>query len=203
MNMALHHRLSSVPLIIRIVGLYLATALFFTGLLALQPSQPTAQIIEQRREALSAQVEVITQQEEIRGTPARLVVDRLALDLPVKDGTFDPITGEWTLSDTDAFYATMTDAPSNRPGSTFIYGHNRPAAFGPLQSITAGDTVTIFTTSGAKLIYTYREDAVVTPEFTSILYEDSDVPQLILMTCEGLWSEVRRVMYFTLSEATA
>lgn len=201
--MAFHHRLTSTPLPIRITGLYVATALLIAGLLAfMNPTQDQA-VVAERRTQLAQQVQPLTEQAEVGGAPVRLSVDRLEVDLPVQPGTYDEQTKEWTLTDTDAFFATVSDQPRNRVGSTFIYGHNRPTAFGPLENLTVGDVVRVTTESGAVLTYTYREDAVVTPDFTSVLYEDADVPQLILMTCEGLWSEVRRVMYFTLSEATA
>ena len=201
--MAFHHRLTSTPLPFRIAGLYVATALLIAGLVAFMAPAQNQTVVAERRVQLAQQAESISTKEEIGGTPVRLVVDRLGVDVSVKNGTYNDVTNQWTLSETDAFFATVSDEPRNRPGSTFIYGHNRPAAFGPLQAINVGDTVSVTTDSGAVLTYTYREDAVVAPEFTDVLYEESEVPQLILMTCEGLWSEVRRDMYFTLSEATA
>lgn len=134
-----------------------------------------------------------------QGVPVRIAVDRLNINLPIDAGTYDAKTGEWTLSDTSAYFATITDLPNELQGSTFIYGHNRQTVFAPLARIQSNDEVKVTTDNGYTFSYRYLRDASVNPDMTAILYEHPKTPQLVLMTCEGVWSSTRRIMYFTLT----
>ncbi len=189
-------RLSLVPLSVRIAGLYALAAVAMLGIVAVQPlfrppySTPSSYVY------IPEPVVKIVQS----GKPIRLEVKRLNLSLPIKDGEYDAQTREWTLDDTSAFFATMTDRPNDDRGSTFIYGHNRLSAFEPLAGIRKGDIVTIYTKNGLAFDYVYSRDASIKPDMTKVLYEDPKRPQLILMTCEGILSETRRTMYFNLKE---
>ncbi|HWT39717.1 MAG TPA: sortase [Dongiaceae bacterium] len=139
----------------------------------------------------------------IQGMPTRIVVPRLNIDLPIQQGTYDAKTGEWTLSNTSAYFATITDEPNDYKGSTFIYGHNRRSVFAAFSGVQQGDEVQIMTDNGHTFTYSYNGDQSVNPDVTSILYEHPQPPQLVVMTCEGLWSTTRRVMYFTLTGVTS
>jgi len=138
-------------------------------------------------------------QRVIQGNPTRIQVDRLRIDLPIDPGVYDAKTGQWTLSNTAAFFATITDQPNDYKGSTFIYGHNRRSVFAALSGIKEGDTVRILTDNSHSFTYTYTHDASVHPDVTDILYAHPEPPQLVLMTCEGTFSATRRIMYFTLT----
>jgi LPXTG-site transpeptidase (sortase) family protein len=134
----------------------------------------------------------------VQGTPTQLTVARLGMSLPVQLGSYDSNTNSWTLSDTAAFFATNTDKPNDYNGSTLIYGHNRASVFSPLSGLAVGDIVKVTTDNGHIFSYNYSRDAFIKPDDTSILDEHPDKPQLILMTCDGIWSTTRRVMYFNL-----
>lgn len=189
----------SPSLAIRVAGLYVFVGILvgfgvFYQTVLKQPVEPVANsrlVVEQLQPSLPTDIPVKT------GSPSRLIVERLNLELPIKNGYYNSETSEWTLSDTDAFYATMTDRPNDDRGSTFIYGHNRPTAFEPLKNIKSGDTVKVVTTNGLIFTYSYARDALIQPTTTNVLNEDPDTPQLVLMTCEGIFNEVRRTMYFT------
>lgn len=138
----------------------------------------------------------------VQGIPKRIIVPRLSIDLPIVAGNYDAKSDSWTLSDDKAHYAVMTSKPNDQAGLTLIYGHNTWAVFAPLISLQPGDTVQVRTTNGHKFVYTFKKSTRVSPKTTSILSRQSSKPQLALMTCDGIWSEARRIMFFDLKEAS-
>ena len=190
------------PLWGRIVVLYGMVGVVIGLAVILQPPVAVVRYDETIPAPLLAQTAQVQAEPEAAQTLSanRLRIERLGVDLNVRDGFYDAATKEWTLNDTEAFFATVSDRPSNGPGSTFIYGHNRPAAFAPLAGLGVNDTVELSDAEGTVFRYAYVRDARIAPTVTNVLYEESDTPQLILMTCDGLFNEVRRVMYFTLVE---
>ena len=194
--------LRNTPLVFRIAALY-----FFVGAAAIAafsfaPKQEALVYATTTPVALQEQAKqtAAAASRTISGQPNRIVAEHLGVDLVVKPGVYDKNTQTWTLDTTSAFYATVSAKPGTEAGTTFIYAHNRKSAFGPLASIRQGDQVVLYLEEGEKLVYEYARDVKVTPEATAIMYEKSDYPQLVLMTCDGLFSEARRVMYFTLKD---
>jgi LPXTG-site transpeptidase (sortase) family protein len=141
---------------------------------------------------------VVREKRIISGHPIKVTVTRLGVSLPVIDGTYDQTGDSWTLSDDKAQFATETAAPNDGFGATFIYGHNIPTVFEPLKDLVVGDILTVETDNGYTFTYRYLSDEIVSPEDTSVLDEHSVAPRVTLMTCDGIWSENRRVMYFEL-----
>ncbi len=137
----------------------------------------------------------------ISGEPDNIRVDRLNINLPIKNGTYDSKTATWTLSSDAAYFATMTTLPNNQHGNTFIYGHNTRQVFEPLSGLVPGDIITITTTNGHVFSYSYSHDSIIPPDLTSVLYSNPKTPQLTIMTCEGILSQTRRLMYFDLQGA--
>ena len=194
--------LAKTPLVARIGALYVITGMMIYGAVLVAPFQPTEIVYAEAAPAplQAAAAKVAEEEPEIQGMPVRLVSDAVSIDLPVLPGEFDASTQTWTLTDNEAYFATVSQQPGTKPGTTFIYGHNRQSAFAPLSGIKVDDTVTLTLEDNTQLVYVYARDARVTPESTQIIYEKSEIPQLVLMTCEGLLSDVRRVMYFTLRD---
>lgn len=183
------------PLLVRSLLMYGVIAGVFMLAGWYQSTLPQATVA-----ALPAPRTIVAQEPErvvIQGLPVRITVERLGIDLPINQGTYDAKTGEWTLSDTAAYFAVITDQPNDLSGSTFVYGHNRASVFEPLADIQVGDVVRIYTDNNYIFTYTYAQDASVTPDMTDVLYEHPTLPRLVLMTCEGIWSATRRIMYFT------
>lgn len=190
------------PLALRIVALYVGSSIAIVlSILVFQANQPVVYATENPVAAIKQAEAVVAKAPEIQGMPTQLSVERLGLTLSVQPGYYDDQTKDWTLNDTHAFFATQSVQPGTVAGTTFIYGHNRASAFGPLADLRTGDTVTLQLEDGHVLTYEYARDAKVTPESVQVVTEKSDYPQLILMTCDGLFSEARRIMYFTLTEA--
>lgn len=192
----------STPLFLRVVLLYVVTAISVVAVYVfIDMASPKPQpLVEQQ--PLPSYVRPSDGKTIISGIPSRISVPRLAVDLPVERGQYDEVTKQWSLNDEAAFFATVTSLPNDNRGNTFIYGHNNRKIFGALANIAVGDIVTIQTGNGHTFSYQYRGDDVVTPEKTSVLDTDPSSPTLTIMTCDGLWSEGRRLMYFDLVEVS-
>lgn len=200
---ALHTQLSKIPLAVRAVSLYVALGVSAWGIGELTRPAVTQITTIQNTMATtptSLNQSIVNGRQVISGQPVRFSIERLGIDLPVNNGVYDTASESWTLSTDAVYFATITDAPNDNRGNTFIYGHNQPQVIGNMKDIQPGDVVAVTTSNDRTFRYAYTKDAVVTPEFTSVLYEDSDTPQLTVMTCEGVWSETRRLMYFELVE---
>ena len=191
----------NIPLFVRIGALYVIGALsILITASAVSDTSPAVYASETPPALRQQAAAVAAEHPEISGMPVALSVDRLGVSLGVKPGAYNAETKEWTLDTTHAFYVTTTQLPGTVAGTTFLYGHNRASAFGPLSDVRSGDVAEVVVESGATLVYEYARDVKVSPEYTQILKEKSDVPQLVLMTCEGLLSDARRIMYFTLKD---
>jgi LPXTG-site transpeptidase (sortase) family protein len=196
-------QLSNIPLAARAVCLYIVIGLGAWGVGSLvTPAsahiaslQNASSIVEDNPKKVA-----INSRQIISGKPVRFSIERLGIDLPVYDGTYDTSTQSWTLSTDAVYFATITTRPNDARGNTLIYGHNQPKVIGYMKDIQVGDIVVVTTENNHTFRYSYTKDAVVAPDFTSVLYEDSETPQLAVMTCEGVWSETRRLMYFQLEE---
>jgi len=197
---AITKNITKVPLIFRVVPLYIVTAgVLWAGHFLSVRSQP---LVNSVQPIVSHSTTAGSTSHITSGQPTRITVDRLGINLTVKDGYYESSTKEWTLSDNAAYFAAMTTPPNDSHGNTFIYGHNTSKIFAPLKDISVGDIVSIYTSNGHIFRYTYRSDAVVTPDITKVLYDDPSSPQLTIMTCEGIWSKVRRIMYFDFKEVS-
>jgi len=195
---ALKQNFTKIPLVLRAVSLYIVvgSGLWGTSILidtvTPQPVQANQIIQLPKKKILSQQI--------ASGHPVNFTVERLGINLPVRDGTYDSHTNEWTLSTDAVFFATLTMEPNEASGNTFIYGHNQSQVIGPMKDIVVGDIVSLKTSNGHTFRYAYSHDSIVAPTFVDILKQDPATPQLTVMTCEGIWSEARRAMYFNLVE---
>lgn len=133
----------------------------------------------------------------LRGLPVRLVIDRLELDLPVAKGEYDPTSGTWSISDTQAYYATPTPLLNDDAGTTLIYGHNDWRVFNILHLLDPGDTLRIYTEEGLVFHYVFRSAQNVEPTDVAAIRSDGP-PKVILQTCTGNWNQWRRLFEFTL-----
>lgn len=193
--------LAKAPLLAKVVSLYgVAGILGGLGLLAansLAPSQPVyavePQSYIQPKVAISAR-------RVISGWPSRLTIKNLKIDLAVKDGTYDEKSKQWPLSKDAVHYATLTDLPNDSRGNTVLYGHNQNQVVGRMSDIRPGDMAIVKTTNGHEFHYSYVKDELVKPDDTDILFSSSSRPRLTIMTCDGFWSQSRRLMYFDLVE---
>jgi LPXTG-site transpeptidase (sortase) family protein len=114
-------------------------------------------------------------------------INDVNLSLAVKDGEYSEGTRQWTLNETHAFFMKGSATP-------LLYGHAKPAVFGPLEDIHVGSVLKLQTSQGV-LTFKYVSDEFVSPDNTGILMRH--IPDtLLLMTCDGWFSEQRRILHF-------
>jgi len=129
------------------------------------------------------------------GKPTGLAVAALGVSVPVKDGAFNPETGEWTLSDTSAYFALPSIPANDSNGTTIIYGHARPGMFEPLTGLGAGMVAEVQTDIGKTFSYEFVGMREVDPSDTTV-FNDSGAPTLVLQTCSGPWDAYRALYTF-------
>lgn len=193
--------ITKLPLLLRVVALYVLVGvpLWWSGQ-QLQPQTRHAPVViaatpTSAKETPTAEVPAV-----ISGLPTTLRIPRVGIGLSVRDGVYDPINKTWSLSDDAAFFATMTAHPNDRTGNTLIYGHNTVQVLEPVKDLAEGDIAQVVTSNGYMFSYVYRDDQMVDPTNTTIVTAEMEKPQLTLLTCEGVWSEQRRLLFFDFKE---
>ncbi len=162
---------------------------------SLPPSQPVRTIA---MEATSPSLDETSKSlAVISGTPMRLVLPSLDLDLSVEEGRYNEANGKWTLSKTAAHYALPTPPVNDQSGNTLIYGHNFDHIFKRLGQLQPGDEAIVYTVNGHVFTYAYESSYHVPPEDLSV-FNPTEQPMLTLQTCTGNWNEVRRMSKFRL-----
>lgn len=187
-----------IPLVLRVVSLYVVVGLplWFaasTGQFTHRVAADT-HITPRRPVAAVPLVSIKT------GAPATVAVPNVGINLPVIQGEYDAVKDSWTLTDDKAQFAAMTDQPNDRAGNTFIYGHNTDPVFAKLSALKAGDVAEVKTSNNLTFRYVYSGEQIVQPTNTDILNAEPATPRLTLMTCEGIFSQTRRVMFFDFKE---
>lgn len=133
----------------------------------------------------------------IEGTPVRIHVPSLAIDLDIINGYYNQNNKTWTLTRDMAQYATITPKANNTAGNTFIYGHDIQAVFARLNRLKAGDQVIVYTDNGHHFTYNFRSSIETTP-YDDSLFAYKGAPILTLQTCSGIWSQNRQLFTFDL-----
>lgn len=137
----------------------------------------------------------------VSGVPSHISIPSVGISIPVDLGTYNQKSQTWSLSLTDAEYATVTPEPNNLSGNTFIYGHNRWAVFYKLLKIQVGDTATVTTTNNHSFTYKLVSTKVTNPNDLSVFtYKGS--PILTLQTCSGEFYQNRQFFVFNLVSYT-
>lgn len=130
------------------------------------------------------------------GTPVRLVVPDLGIDVPVANGTFDTASQTWTISDTSAYYAVGSVPVNDSNGTTLLYGHARANMFAPLKSASASSIAYVYTDNSKKFTYRFESVRDVDPSDTSV-FTDAGPPTLVMQTCDGPWDRYRALYSFS------
>lgn len=195
--------LQRIPLSLKVVSLYLLIGIPLYAFVFAAPAPTAIATNDYLSELAAIEQTRVTTPETITGSPVRLVIPRLGVDLPIEDGVYDPATDSWTLSRTAVHYALITAPPNTTSGNTLIYGHNNRRILGATRNIQPGDVLQIITKENQTFSYAYTSDIKVDPSNTSIFGETStDKPRLTLLTCDGLFNEQRRLMSFDFTEVS-
>jgi LPXTG-site transpeptidase (sortase) family protein len=140
---------------------------------------------------------------QIEGTPNRILIPSLSIDLPVVSQSYSPVTKTWPVAPGVANYATESAVINNTKGETLIYGHNNRAVFGPVLKMQLGDLVYVYTDNGHIFKYSFVSSEDVTPAKTEIFAAMAKAPAgLKLITCNGPNFEYRHLMSFKLLQAS-
>ena len=186
-------------------GIIGAALLTITGLVSIgwilwiQPMLASADTIEAPLPPTT--VTTLETPDFVKGTPVRLAIERLKIDLAVTPGGYDNSAGAWRLDETRVLVnswptgGTLDTSPEAQP--LLIYGHNYPSILGKTKDLVVGDRLTIIFSDSRRIDLHYLRDAIYPPADITILSYDGPEP-LLLMTCDGTWDESRRVMFFGL-----
>lgn len=191
-----------------VLVLYGLTLLFmvnaFWPALLRRPSAVVAQENPSNTTVIRPAADPIVEKEIITGHPIRVVVPRLGIDLPLKNGEYNPATGTWTLIDgrKEAYFAMPSVLANDYGGNTFVYGHNNRFVFGALKNLVPGDVAQLYTDNKLIFTYTYQSGKELKPNETSI-FDYKGPPQLTLQTCTGNWYELRYLHTFKFESVKA
>lgn len=186
-----------IPLYVRVVSLYVVVGVPLWFVTMAQAEARAAADASAVRHLPHA---IVTDASIKFGMPASIQVPNVGINLSIILGGYNSATDSWTLTDDKAQFAAMTDQPNNRAGNTFIYGHNTDPVFAKLANLKAGDIAEVKTTNNLTFRYAYSGQQIVQPTNTDILNAEPATPRLTLMTCEGIFSQTRRVMFFDFVE---
>lgn len=197
--------MTRIPLFIRVVSLYIIVCIFV--LLGLQVQST----LHRQYEFSYSPNDVTYRQKQINygnivsktiidGEPQTFIMERLGINLPIEYGYYDSNTNSWTVSDDAIYFGYGTALPNNQKGNTFLYGHNRDSVIAKLKDLVVGDEIIIVTKNGHSFKYYYVNDEYVKPNYIGVLHDNPETPRLTIMTCDGIWSLTRRLMYFELKE---
>jgi LPXTG-site transpeptidase (sortase) family protein len=138
----------------------------------------------------------------ISGTPTRILIPTVGIDLKVVPGNYVASQATWTVSDTLANYALNSATLNNKAGKTLIYAHANKRVFGPTADLKTGDKVYVFSDNGHVFEYVFVSKVVVQPTEVEVLESLEGKPGLVLLSCDGSWYQNRRLMYLHLVRAT-
>lgn len=136
-------------------------------------------------------------QRPITGTPIRVTVPSVGIDMPVKLGVYNTDSKTWTIDHSAAFHADVTVPVNNTNGTTLIYGHAGWGIFGALPEVKAGAEAVVYTLEGNRFNYTFESNRQVDPSDTSALVSTGP-PRLLLQTCSGAFDAYRTLVSFRL-----
>lgn len=138
-------------------------------------------------------------QPTVMGTPNRLVIKSLAIDLTVVGGQYYANSKTWELSGDKAHFAELSVSSNNKTGNTLIYGHNNKQVFYRLNQIKPGAEVSVFTDNGKEFRYSYNTAVETSPNDSSV-FNYKGPAMLTLQTCSGLWYQNRQLFAFDFVE---
>lgn len=160
----------------------------------------------QNNTVLSARTEepqitpLVTKYEEITyGFPVKIRIPKLGIDLNIENGTHDFSKTSWDIKNGLAYFAELSDLPSNLNGNTIIYAENTEEAFGKTLDIYDGDVIELELQNGTIFKYNYLEDQYRNPGATD-MFKIKDAPRVTILTKHGENNERYRLIYGILSE---
>lgn len=188
-RLSLNIRQFYIPLAILNIGV----GLMFAVILVPSPEPPEISVVAapSHHEKLQPIVKPIT------GTAQRVVVPSVAIDVAVREGSYDSDSESWSIDTQSAFHASTTVPVNNTNGTAFIYGHAGWQIFETLPSVQKGAEATVYTAEGYRFVYEFESNRQVDPTDVSLLTE-AGPPKLMLQTCSGAFDTYRTLVTFRL-----
>lgn len=129
------------------------------------------------------------------GIPTSIYIESVQINLEIREGEYNYETQTWSLSNGYAYWANLSDSIKGKDSNTVIYAHNQLNEFYKTKDLNIGDTISIKTDKGNNLTFRYVEDRIVYPDESEVIFQKNEKPVLTLITCNGIFSEKRRIMY--------
>lgn len=185
-----------------IAVLNVAVVAMFSGLFIPEPPVAALYVQAAPQPQFGAHSSVVLQERRIRqGVPTHLSVPSISVSMPVKTGSYENDTAQWTLDDSSVFFADRSVPINSHNGTTVLYGHATWNVFGAVPQILPGAEATITTDNGG--VFSYKQSALyqVSPSDTSV-FNSATAPMLALITCSGPFDQYRTVALFELTGVT-
>jgi LPXTG-site transpeptidase (sortase) family protein len=191
-----------IPLFVQVLPIYLVIASFF-AIPVWQHHEAVAQAREAGRFAsMDLALHIARNQKIVAGSPDRVVIPHLGIDVEVVEGRYDFSSNRWSVSPTFANFAVNTATPNNQQDQTLIYGHWTPRIFGPTKDLQTSDEAYVYTADNHIFKYRFLHSETIKPTDVAELNKLKGRPGLVLMTCQGTWAQERRLMFFSLVSAS-
>lgn len=134
------------------------------------------------------------------GTPTEILLPRLKIKLGILSGEYNAGNSSWRIDTAHAFYMAPDAIGAGLPATPMIYGHELPAIFAKLRGVAKDELMVIKNTDGRQLYFRFKSDKIVSPTDDSVL-RDRIADSILLLTCNGVASENRRVLQFDFVES--
>jgi hypothetical protein len=134
------------------------------------------------------------------GKPTTILLPRLKMKLDILPGEYRANDGSWRIDTSHAFYMAPDTISPGLPATPMIYGHELPAIFAKLQGVEKDELLVIKNAAGRQLYFRYSGDKIVSPTDDSVL-RNHIANSILLLTCNGVASENRRVLQFDFVES--
>lgn len=128
------------------------------------------------------------------GIPVHIEIPSVGIKLDIREGEYNYQKQTWTLTNGFAYWANLSNPIFSSNSNTVIYAHNQKNEFSKTKDLEIGDEINITTDKKQVLTFEYTKDYIVDPTNESVIFQKVERSQVILITCNGLFSENRRIM---------
>ncbi|NTV31334.1 sortase [candidate division WWE3 bacterium] len=126
--------------------------------------------------------------------PQQIQISQAGIDLPIIPVPLE--NGTWQVNDNVANFAQGTSFLSAESGNVGLFAHDRNSAFRSIKKLKVDDLIQIKTVyDKVEYTFTYRVEQIdsVTPDQVNV-FAPTDAPVVTLVTCDGVFSQMRHVV---------
>jgi LPXTG-site transpeptidase (sortase) family protein len=144
---------------------------------------------------VGAKVAAAANQEAADTQPTHVSIPAVGISVKIVPGYYRSASKDWSVSETEANFATPTTVPNSQSGLTYIYGHNRVKIFEDLPKVKEGDKAIVTTGNGHVFTYVAVSRLDTKSGDTSLMHYQGK-PILVLQTCTGFLYQNRSQFTF-------